>query len=152
MINILGSDEDLEPQAPALDRKAKAKSVAKKASSSTNNVTGTDESSPPQVRSKGKRQKGKKQNPAADAPVKPDANRWLSELAEVDGLPAFALAAWNKTFLPTLYNILYCSETPFKDFQKNQQVVAHVQKIVDLVYPGSGYRVKWGDALCQTVS
>jgi hypothetical protein len=73
-------------------------------------------------------------------------------LVEVDGLPAFALAAWNKTFLPMLYNILYCLEAPFKDFQKNQQVIAHIQKIMDLVYPGLGYCVKWGDTLCQTVS
>jgi len=71
--------------------------------------------------------------------------------AESDGIPAFARASWTTAFLPTLYNNMFCSEKPFQDFQKGEQILKRLQSIVDLVYPDSGYEVNWGDGICQTV-
>jgi hypothetical protein len=91
--------------------------------------------------------KGKKQS----ATVKSEANRPSEPTVEGGRIPEFAYAEWTTAFLPTLYHNLYCSEQPFQDFSKGGKIVAQIQSIVDLVYPDSGYCVKWNDDLCQTV-
>lgn len=66
-------------------------------------------------------------------------------------LPPFARAAYASVFLPTLYHRLGCSETPFKEFSKGDDMVAVVQEVVDCVWPGSDWQVRWGDKLCSLV-
>jgi hypothetical protein len=71
--------------------------------------------------------------------------------AESGGFVAVARPLWTKTFLPTLYNDLFCSKRPFEDFQKGGEFIKRLQGLVNIVYPGSGYQAKLGDDFCQMV-
>lgn len=66
-------------------------------------------------------------------------------------IPQFARVGWSTVFLPTLYHILSCSSNPWKDFIRGPGIEKKVQSVLDIVYPGNTYKVKWGDKLCQTV-
>ncbi|KAH9959508.1 hypothetical protein BJV74DRAFT_788772 [Russula compacta] len=96
-------------------------------------------------------QKGKKQCTVSSKTVKLEANGPSEPTAEDGGIPEFVGTTWTSTFLPMLYNNLYCSKQPFQDFSKGEKIVAWIQSVVDLVHPGSKYQVKWNDDLCQTV-
>lgn len=64
-------------------------------------------------------------------------------------LPQFVQAEWTTRFLPTLYHCLFASDDPFSLFSKGPDLVNTVQKVLNLVYPGTKYKVVWGSKLCQ---
>jgi hypothetical protein len=153
MINVSGVDEEAEAASKPKAKYRAAASDVKRAISrgESNSTTGTSEEL--------EDLKSKPTKPAAKAKGseigKPESNSStsssLARSTEVEGIPEFARAAWTTSFLPALYNNLYLSERPFKDFLKGQEVVQRIQTLVDVVYPDSGYCVRWGDDLCQTV-
>ncbi|KAF7977690.1 hypothetical protein HWV62_2940 [Athelia sp. TMB] len=69
--------------------------------------------------------------------------------SDLDQLPHFARAAYTSVFLPTLYHRLGCSEKPFTEFSKGDEMVAAIQQVVDCVWPESNWTVRWGDKLCS---
>ncbi|KAI0003200.1 hypothetical protein BJV74DRAFT_793475 [Russula compacta] len=178
MVNVL-DDSDNESDKPAPKpkvTKATAKSAPRKGISSTlkdatdvsevpratNSKSGAAKptakakrgskaaSETPMNGSTSSRGKGKKQRTVSSETVKSEANGPSEPTAEDGGIPEFVGTTWTSTFLPTLYNNLYCSEQPFQDFSKGEKIVAWIQSVVDLVHPGSKYQVKWNDDLCQT--
>lgn len=76
----------------------------------------------------------------------------IDDSNNVDDLPEFAHADWVPRFLPTLYHVFGCSEKPWELFTKGNAFVMTLQTVVDAVYPGTSYRVKWGDKICSMVS
>lgn len=71
--------------------------------------------------------------------------------SDASQLPQFAKAGWATHFLPTLYHALFCSASPWTDFVKGPGIEKTFQEVVDIVYPGNTYTVRWGDKLCQMV-
>jgi hypothetical protein len=60
----------------------------------------------------------------------------LPEFTQVD-------SKWRKVFVPSLYNVLFQLEAPFKDFiLGTERFISIVQKVVDCVYPEVDYTVK----------
>ena len=76
----------------------------------------------------------------------------LLSTSDVDGLPEFVRAAWSTSFLPTLYDALACAPKPWDLPDEGSDMVKFVQKILDAVYPSSGYRVKLNDRIFSMVS
>jgi hypothetical protein len=72
-------------------------------------------------------------------------------ISETDGLPAFAMAKWSTLFLPTLYACLGSATNPWKLYENGSSTLDAIQGILDLVYPDSGYRVKFGDKIFSMV-
>ena len=87
------------------------------------------------------------QTPAIPALVGGSLNR----LRATD-IPVFMGAMWSNAFLPTLYNIFGRSRHPFAHFSKGLEVVQNIQDAIDLVWPGTNYKVQWSDAACSKVS
>ncbi|KAF4616107.1 hypothetical protein D9613_011304 [Agrocybe pediades] len=57
-------------------------------------------------------------------------------------LPEFAIAKWKRTFLPTLYSMLYTSDNAFDGFHKaSHAFVSLLQNILIHVYPDVDYKV-----------
>ena len=65
--------------------------------------------------------------------------------------PSFVLADWVTRFLPTLYHVLFCSETPFHEFSKGSMFADTVQKVLDVVHPGNTYIVTTQCKIYSTV-
>ena len=97
--------------------------------------------------------KQKKKQPNASGPEpsvreqQPQApNRALTaNNVRVADLPDFTQvdSKWRKIFVPSLYNVLFQSEAPFKDFiLGSAKFISIVQKVVDCVYPEVDYAVK----------
>ncbi|KII83567.1 hypothetical protein PLICRDRAFT_180340 [Plicaturopsis crispa FD-325 SS-3] len=65
-------------------------------------------------------------------------------------LPEFARAAWASAFLPTLYAFLAASETPWSPAGADGDLVPALQDIVNTVWPGTNYRVRYNDRIFKT--
>ncbi|KAH9960529.1 hypothetical protein BJV74DRAFT_984234 [Russula compacta] len=63
-----------------------------------------------------------------------------------DGLPTFARARWATRFLPTLSDRL-ASASDSWDIGNGANIIVIIQGVLDKVYPGSGYMVKFGDKI-----
>ena len=72
--------------------------------------------------------------------------------SDIKRVPEFARAGWIREFLPRLYLALGCSKQPFDDYNMSTKAVERIQGIVDDVWAGTDYTVKWGDGLMGTVS
>ena len=72
--------------------------------------------------------------------------------SDIKRVPEFARAGWIREFLPQLYLALGCSKQPFDDYNMSTKAVERIQGIVDDVWAGTDYTVKWGDGLMGTVS
>ncbi|KAJ6618086.1 hypothetical protein B0H10DRAFT_2031192 [Mycena sp. CBHHK59/15] len=75
--------------------------------------------------------------------------------ADVKGLPAFIAKTWTTRFLPAAYRALHRSDDPMalgtvgRDIKNPGQVtVAVLQLVLDEVYPGNTWEIKWGDPIC----
>jgi hypothetical protein len=68
-----------------------------------------------------------------------------------EGLPEFARSAWVSRFLPTLYAFLGSLERPWELSEQGSDDVKEIQKLVNIVYPGSGYKVKLNDRIFSMV-
>jgi hypothetical protein len=91
--------------------------------------------------------------PTAAGAASASANSASSGSADdIGGLPEFARAAWVTRFLPTLYHRLGSALKPFGLANEKEDMVQVVQKVVDYVYPHSGYSVKHGDKIFTMVS
>ncbi|KAJ6579814.1 hypothetical protein B0H10DRAFT_1962745 [Mycena sp. CBHHK59/15] len=75
--------------------------------------------------------------------------------SDVKGLPAFAGPTWESHFLPKLYEAVNRSEDPmafaaYGDSLIIAEAAVHsIQNVVNDVYPGSTFKVQWGDKLCS---
>lgn len=67
---------------------------------------------------------------------------------EMTDIPQFA---WSNIFLPTLYDILGQSKHLFAHFSKGLKVVNNIQEALDLVWPGTDYKIQWSDVACKKV-
>ena len=74
------------------------------------------------------------------------------DTGSVSGLPSFVRADWVNGFLLTLYHRFGSSEEPWKMFTKGDEMLLVIQQVINAVYPGTKYRVKWGDKICMAVS
>ena len=70
---------------------------------------------------------------------------------ETDGLPAFARVKWATCFLPTLYALLGSASNPWKLYENGSSMVDTIQSVLNVVYPNSGYNVKFGDRIFSMV-
>ncbi|KAJ7572019.1 hypothetical protein C8J56DRAFT_1070288 [Mycena floridula] len=62
----------------------------------------------------------------------------------IENLPDFAQTErWRNIFIPTLYDLFFCSKDPWGDFSntKSDGLVKGIQTVVNLVYPGIKYKV-----------
>lgn len=66
--------------------------------------------------------------------------------------PDFMRAGWVSALLPTLYDSLGCSQKPFEHYCKGPEVIKRLQAAVDVVWPGTDYKVKWTDDACLKVN
>jgi hypothetical protein len=69
----------------------------------------------------------------------------------VRDLPEFVRADWIPRFLPTLFHRFGISIDPWGTFSKGEEMLKAVQAVINSVFPGNTYRVKWGDAICAAV-
>ncbi|KAJ7163933.1 hypothetical protein C8R43DRAFT_1122893 [Mycena crocata] len=69
--------------------------------------------------------------------------------AEIIGLPLFARDGWVPLFLPT-WNHYIGTRTEGWEICKMGDEVKAVQEVTDIVWPGSGWRVRKGDAIYNT--
>lgn len=67
-------------------------------------------------------------------------------------LPDFMRAGWVSALLPTLYDSLGRSQKPFEHYCKGPEVINKLQAAVDVVWPGTDYKVKWTDDACLKVN
>ena len=74
-----------------------------------------------------------------------------AEDSSLSGLPDFVRANWASRFLPTLYHCFGSSKEPWKLFTKGDELLSIIQELINVVYPNSRYRVKWGDKICFAV-
>lgn len=88
------------------------------------------------------------QTPAIPAPI---GGSTMNQ-SRATGIPTFMGAAWTNAFLPTLYDIFGRSGHPFAHFSKGLEVTKNIQEAIDLVWPGSDYKVQWSDTACSKVS
>ncbi|KAH7917934.1 hypothetical protein BV22DRAFT_1025475 [Leucogyrophana mollusca] len=70
---------------------------------------------------------------------------------DISTLPAFVSPTWASIYLPTLYDFLACSETPWIHFTKDEDYLPHIQCILAVCYPAFDYRVKLGERLATLV-
>ena len=85
----------------------------------------------------------------ADAPNQQPQPLTANTVRTTD-LPPFTKvnAKWRNVFIPSLYNALFQSEAPFKDFVLSApKFINIVQNLVDHVYPEVDYTVKRDDAI-----
>ena len=75
----------------------------------------------------------------------------IAEDSSLSGLPNFVLANWVNRFLPMLYHRFGSSEEPWKLFTKGTEMLSIIQELINVVYPNSKYRVKWGDKIFNAV-
>jgi hypothetical protein len=68
-----------------------------------------------------------------------------------EGLPEFARSAWVSRFLPTLYAFLGSLERPWELSEQGSDDVKEIQKLINVVYPGSGYKVTLNDRIYSMV-
>lgn len=88
----------------------------------------------------------------AQSPLVPQAaQNDTPTAAEITTLPQFAQAGWSTIFLPTLYSSLGCSLQPFNKYNKDASIVPLLQQVLDIAFPGSDYKIKWGDKICIQV-
>ena len=61
---------------------------------------------------------------------------------------------WRMQFLPTLYAYMGSSCLPWNVISpvNSTEAIKELQQITDACFPGSNYKVKWGDVICETVS
>ncbi|KAJ7484588.1 hypothetical protein FB451DRAFT_1393124 [Mycena latifolia] len=76
-------------------------------------------------------------------------------VADVKGLPAFTGPSWTTCFLPALYRALYLCHNPMvmgtvgDDLDHpGKDTIKVMQGVLDRVYPGNTWTLKWGDAIC----
>jgi hypothetical protein len=69
----------------------------------------------------------------------------------LNGLPKWAKASWSMSFLPTLYTYLSAATKPFELYVKGSNLLATIQEVADIVYPGSGYHIKLMDKILYTL-
>jgi hypothetical protein len=94
--------------------------------------------------------KQKKTQPDTDVRVQqqeqqPPSRALTANNVRVTDLPEFTQvdSKWRKVFVPSLYNALFRSEAPFKDFiLGTEKFIGIVQNVVDCVYPEVDYTVK----------
>lgn len=75
----------------------------------------------------------------------PQPRAFTANNVRVTDLPEFTQVnlKWRKIFVPYLYNTLFQSEAPFKDFVLGtEKFIRIVQSVVDRVYPEVDYTVK----------
>ena len=90
------------------------------------------------------------QTPAILAPIGGSTVNQLGSRAT--GIPALMGTAWTNSFLLMLYDILGQLGHPFAHFSKGLEVTKNIQEVIDLVWPGSDYKVQWSDTACSKVS
>lgn len=66
------------------------------------------------------------------------------------GSPAFAREGWTTRFIPTLIHCLASASDPW-DIGNGSSMIVTIQGVIDVVYPGSGYQVKYGDKIHSKV-
>jgi hypothetical protein len=69
-----------------------------------------------------------------------------------DGMPVFLAAQWQGVVVPALYRALNCSSSPCEVGLQGTTTVKLVQAVINKLYPGNTYEVKWNDAVCAKVS
>ncbi|KAJ6533561.1 hypothetical protein B0H19DRAFT_1186282 [Mycena capillaripes] len=76
--------------------------------------------------------------------------------AEPNEMPAFVRAKWATVILPACYHAVDISEDPmvFGTIGKNleepgKEIVAFLRALLDDLFPGNTWVVKWGDAICS---
>ncbi|KAJ7234816.1 hypothetical protein C8J57DRAFT_1728958 [Mycena rebaudengoi] len=65
-----------------------------------------------------------------------------------DGMPVFLAAQWQGVVVPALYRALNCSSSPCEVGLQGTTTVKLVQAVINKLYPGNTYEVKWNDAVC----
>lgn len=137
MVHIVDSEEEVE-EAVALDPiRAEAKLPRAKSKPATL-TTQKQRTTKPKV----------KQETQANVKTAVIDARSISNSA----FPNFARAAWANAYLPTLYHSLGCSEKPFEHYSKGPEIIKKLQAAIDVVWPGTDYRVHWGSEFCSKVS
>ncbi|THU97922.1 hypothetical protein K435DRAFT_857150 [Dendrothele bispora CBS 962.96] len=58
------------------------------------------------------------------------------ETLDVKVVPRWVDAKWDDAVLPSLYHLLWVSEVPFTGFTKGSELLAHVHRVMDAVFPG----------------
>ncbi|KAK7043334.1 hypothetical protein R3P38DRAFT_3389337 [Favolaschia claudopus] len=97
-----------------------------------------------------------KSSPATVKHESSDGSFTPSSAVDIKGLPGFIGNSWTPVFLPVLYNAFYLSVDPMTvgfvgNDAKNpgKDAAAFIQSVLDEVYPGNTWVVKWGDAVCS---
>ncbi|KAJ7138131.1 hypothetical protein C8R44DRAFT_868462 [Mycena epipterygia] len=74
---------------------------------------------------------------------------------DVNGLPAFIAPSWSSIFLVACHHTLYLSTNPMAigaisdDIKKpGKETVAILQEVLNSMYLGNMWTLKWGDAIC----
>jgi hypothetical protein len=86
-----------------------------------------------------------RKDPPHGQQLEPPSRALTANNVRVTDLPEFTQVGskWRKVFVPSLYNTLFQSEAPFKDFVLGTaKFISIVQKVVDCVYPEVDYTVK----------
>ncbi|KAJ7646282.1 hypothetical protein DFH06DRAFT_1424132 [Mycena polygramma] len=81
--------------------------------------------------------------------VRVKAEPSLAEESEIAALPQFARALWCKAYLPTFYHFIGTRQIGW-DICELGGEVGVFQHILDIVYPGCGYKVKKGCPIYNT--
>ncbi|KAJ6540709.1 hypothetical protein B0H19DRAFT_1239830 [Mycena capillaripes] len=75
--------------------------------------------------------------------------------SDVNGLPAFIGRTWTTRFLPAARRLLYESHTPLSfatvgtdPINPGKETVEILQNLLNELYPGTGWRLEWGDPIC----
>jgi hypothetical protein len=76
----------------------------------------------------------------------------LDRLVLYSKLPDFMRAGWVSALLPTLYDSLGRSQKPFEHYCKGPEVIKKLQAAVNVVWPGTDYKMKWTDDACLKVN
>ncbi|TFK58192.1 hypothetical protein BDN72DRAFT_966401 [Pluteus cervinus] len=56
-------------------------------------------------------------------------------------IPQFLTADWKSKFLPTLYDVFFCSNHPYNAFCQGNEFGATATQVLDIIIPGHQYKV-----------
>jgi hypothetical protein len=79
----------------------------------------------------------------------PSADISEAATSDINTLPEFARSAWSTSFLPTLYNLLGCSDNPF---MIDANMLKVIQEVLDYAYPECIYVIGVDDRIFSQVS
>jgi hypothetical protein len=88
--------------------------------------------------------------PPLELEPEPSDNEVTIPATSGDGLPIFTRSCWSTRFIPTLTNCLASTLDPW-DIGNGADIIVVFQGVVDKVYPGLGYQVKFGDKIYTMV-